>query len=408
MQAVSTSEQRLIFDTLIEPVQTSIFFARHWEREPLHIPANDRGRFKSLFSREDIDRLLMDYGRPGKLGIRLAKYESDRTELIDIASERSVVDVDRVFGAYCDGFTVNLNDVHERHAPIRELAISLADTFHCVVNVNAYLTPRNSKAFPLHFDTHSVLILQIEGTKSWRIYSPRFPFPTKAHKPPHSLLRDLPGAPAATFTLEAGDVLYVPRGFGHEASTDDVPSLHLTTALHAFTYFDLLEASLNILGWDLPLLRRPIPVSAHDGKQIAPELLTDLQALRGAIAEKLSFEDGLAVLEARRLESRAPAAANRFSENNPAAIEDLHLGSRVQKRPHTPCRMIEGCGWVSLQYPSHAVNAPLPMWPALEYIAQSEEFVVSSLPGHITDDQKVELVRRLVAEGLLLLSTDET
>src|SRR5262249_39408699 len=135
---------------------------------------------------------------------------------------------------------------------------SLAATFECSVNVNAYLTPARARAFPLHFDTHCVLILQIEGRKAWQVHTPRFPLPTKSHKPPHSRLRDLPGAPIASVVLEPGDVLYVPRGFGHEASTEDAASLHLTVALHAFTLFDLIQESLNVLGWDLPRLRQSI------------------------------------------------------------------------------------------------------------------------------------------------------
>jgi ribosomal protein L16 Arg81 hydroxylase len=395
---MKTPREEWNFATLIAPLQPDEFFDKHWERTPVHIAAQDRSRF-SLFSRTEMDRILAAYGRLASSEIRLLRYDNNREEIIDVGAERRSVDLDRIFAAYCDGYTINLNDVHSRHVPIRELANSISDTFGCMVNVNAYLTPAQSQGFTLHFDAHSVLILQIEGAKTWRIYPPRFPYPTPTHKPPHSLLRDLPGGPFSSMLLEPGDVLYVPRGFGHEASTDEGLSLHLTVGIHDFTYFDVVQEALTVLGWDLPLLRQNVSRRARAGQE---EACIDLEPLRALLAEKLPLEEALELLGARRLAARAPATADRFSAMEPHVIKNLHAGSRVRKRPGTPCQVIEGSGSIVIQFPSHAVDAPLAMWPALEYIAQSEEFIISSLPGYASEEEKVALVRRLVAEGLLL------
>ncbi|CDI80613.1 hypothetical protein, conserved [Eimeria acervulina] len=37
--------------------------------------------------------------------------------------------------------------------------------------------------------------------------------------------------PSTTFTLNAGDILYIPRGMAHSATTGDEPSLHLTITI---------------------------------------------------------------------------------------------------------------------------------------------------------------------------------
>ena len=47
-----------------------------------------------------------------------------------------------------------------------------------------------------------------------------------------------PGEPAADFTLEPGDTLYLPRGWPHQAHTSDSDSLHLTIGLHPQTRLD--------------------------------------------------------------------------------------------------------------------------------------------------------------------------
>jgi len=44
--------------------------------------------------------------------------------------------------------------------------------------------------------------------------------------------------------LTAGDLLYMPRGFLHEAWTTDEPSTHLTVGLHVVRWLDLLSVAL--------------------------------------------------------------------------------------------------------------------------------------------------------------------
>ena len=37
-----------------------------------------------------------------------------------------------------------------------------------------YLTPSNSQGFAPHYDDIEAFVLQLEGKKHWRLYSPRF------------------------------------------------------------------------------------------------------------------------------------------------------------------------------------------------------------------------------------------
>ena len=47
------------------------------------------------------------------------------------------------------------------------------------------------------------------------------------------------------FTLEAGDTLYLPRGWPHEATTSQDESLHLTIGMHPPTRLDALRAAIQ-------------------------------------------------------------------------------------------------------------------------------------------------------------------
>ena len=95
------------------------------------------------------------------------------------------------------------------------------------------------KGFAPHWDDVDVFVLQLEGSKRWRVFAP----PTEEQELPRHSSKDF-GGPAALkragyeaacldVVLERGDVLYLPRGFVHEAiSSAEEASLHLTLSTH--------------------------------------------------------------------------------------------------------------------------------------------------------------------------------
>jgi hypothetical protein len=106
---------------------------------------------------------------------------------------------------------------------------------------NAYLTPPRSQTVPPHADDRDVLVFQLAGHKRWKVYEERPILHPYTHeqvgksgiKVPDSVLK---GPRAFDGCLRKGDVLYVPRGMVHEASTDtndSAPdfSFHITVAI---------------------------------------------------------------------------------------------------------------------------------------------------------------------------------
>lgn len=55
---------------------------------------------------------------------------------------------------------------------VHALNSNLQELFGCFVGANVYLTPPNSQGFAPHFDDIEAIILQIEGSKQWKIYAP--------------------------------------------------------------------------------------------------------------------------------------------------------------------------------------------------------------------------------------------
>ena len=91
----------------------------------------------------------------------------------------------------------------------------LEDAFGLGVQANSYYTPRGSQGFAVHHDTHDVLVLQVAGEKRWLLYNPLLELPLKHQRYSRSLGDE--GEPTDDIILRAGDMLYLPRGWLHQA-----------------------------------------------------------------------------------------------------------------------------------------------------------------------------------------------
>ncbi|WKY14004.1 hypothetical protein Q1695_004663 [Nippostrongylus brasiliensis] len=153
----------------------------------------------------------------------------------------------------------------------------LQEMFGCFVGANTYLTPPGSAGFAPHWDEIDAFLLQLEGKKYWKVYAP------------DSRENELPRESSGNFTdedmegrkptfegwIEAGDLLYIPRGFIHQASTaDDVHSLHITISSgRLWTFADLLEKvvpeAVSAMARNSWKMRKSLPVGMLDMNGVA-------------------------------------------------------------------------------------------------------------------------------------------
>lgn len=147
------------------------------------------------------------------------------------------------------------------HCPIARLAEDIERTLRTRVQANLYASWTGTEGFGVHWDDHDTVVVQLDGSKHWRLYGTTRPFP---------LYRDVdqpdqpPQEPVADLVLNTGDVLYVPRGVWHAVAADQgTRSLHVTCGLQTHTPTDLVTwACEQLLGheeWrrDLPQLASP-------------------------------------------------------------------------------------------------------------------------------------------------------
>jgi Cupin superfamily protein len=299
----------------------------------------------------------------------------------------ATIDVARVAEELDRGATIVLQALHLHHQPLAVFARELEQELGQPVQVNAYYTPRATQGLPVHHDTHDVFCLQVAGQKRWLVYDPALELPLKDQRYRRELGE--PGEPVLDVTLRAGDTLYLPRGWLHEALTSEGDSLHLTVGLGAYTWIDAFKDALEECRDELAF-RRSVPEEA-DGRD-------ELMAL---LERRLRPEDAARRRRERFVRTRRPILDGQLELV--LALDRLTLDTTVERRATVIADLHDEDG-LTLSFEGKEVVFPDRARPELEHIFESAEPVVPrQLPGTLDEEGRLVLVRRLVREGFLRL-----
>mmetsp|Transcript_31970 Transcript_31970/g.101929 ORF Transcript_31970/g.101929 Transcript_31970/m.101929 type:complete len:404 (-) Transcript_31970:191-1402(-) len=151
-----------------------------------------------------------------------------------------------VWSKYADGCSIRLPRPHRRLNHLCKMLSLLDEHFGSSAGANVYLTPAGTQGFAPHWDDIEAFILQTEGTKHWKVYEPRNEYEAMPRYSSRNMTEDEIGEPILECTLEAGDLLYFPRGFIHQAkSSRDTHSLHVTVS-HGYrnSWYDVIKETL--------------------------------------------------------------------------------------------------------------------------------------------------------------------
>jgi bifunctional lysine-specific demethylase and histidyl-hydroxylase NO66 len=193
-------------------------------------------------------------------------------------------DGEQVHGFFCQEYTLRISRIQQFAARIFNLCHGLEAELSYGVSANAYLTPAASQGLLAHYDDHDVIVLQIDGAKEWHVFDRAAENPREARivTPPEA------AEPRIRVVLQAGESLYVPRGFVHAAAAADDSSLHLSVGLYPATAADLLKHAVSELA-DSPQLAQPLPPGfAADPDQVTLALAQAANYLRQHCDEQAS------------------------------------------------------------------------------------------------------------------------
>jgi len=389
---------------LLAPVDVPAFLERHWETTPLLVRRDDPDHFAGLPGLDDVDELITATAsrrlslanEDGKV-VRTRPDGSARQHAIYL-DDNGIPDVQDVYRSFSDGYSVVINQLHVRSAAVARLCNALEATLHHRVGANMYLTPRSGQGFRPHIDTHDVLVLQLHGTKQWHVAPPTDELPLVSRKGNQDTLAEY-----TVYELNPGDTFYLPRGYWHEAITTSTSSLHLTVGIHVTRWIDLLTIALDLAGDDLVELRH----ATSPGYLDRPVDAGHLAKIAERFAEALAADPTLAERATDRLGSRLlrdSKAADRSRFRSLDALAGLTLDSEVERPDGILCRVSPGPERARLEFLDNQVSRPAGWERTLRFVAGAQRFRVAELPGEISDDDRLGLVRDLVTEGLLLLA----
>ncbi|AEW99775.1 JmjC domain-containing protein [Streptantibioticus cattleyicolor] len=337
------------------------FLRTSWEREALLLHGAAVPLVGRLFTLADFERLACGGGA------ELSVVQNGQARPV-VADRADRVPGRHVLAAYRSGATLLLSCLPSRCPPVGELCRGIEFDLLRLgllpgdpVSANAYLTPPRAQGFGRHHDDHSVLVVQLHGSKRWEVFGP-------GSQGPEAVV---------SATLEAGDVLSIPAGFPHVAHTTDEASLHLTIGLHTLSWADALA---DMLRAHEPFRRS---VTGPDTAGSTLPGLPELDVPGYLRSRRIRWIAGLDPLPGGQLLADAAAAT----------VEADTLVGRV---PLMPSESGSENGLARLTFPGGTLRLDGRLQPVIDYVAKAESFVPRQLPAVGADYDAVELTRILV------------
>jgi len=148
------------------------FWARSWEREPVHVRGGPPGALFSALMRGDdatVEELLasaeFELGRNARVALdgRFGTPASAGRTRLDSAALQEYHDMRA---------TVVLSSVEKSWPPVTALAAEVERWTGVPTTAALFRTPPRAQGSPAHFDMEDVFILQTAGSKRWRVWAP--------------------------------------------------------------------------------------------------------------------------------------------------------------------------------------------------------------------------------------------
>jgi ribosomal protein L16 Arg81 hydroxylase len=299
------------FADLIAPLSVERFMSDYFGKRPLHLPAAGAGR-AGLIDWQRMNALLAIRSHWTEANIKLIinsrpVYPSLYFE--DVETPEGPVkraSAAKVGALLASGASLVANSVEDVSPEIRAVGSALAEQFSGKAGANIYCSFEGVQAFASHCDLHEVFAIQCEGEKSWNIYENRALAPVQPllGDDAQAIIDSVKGKVAMQVRMQPGDLLYIPRGYYHDALASRAASLHVTLAVLPLTgrvLFRMLEEEAV----QDPAFRDYLPDARLDGGRLLAERLSELGDRLAATLRTQRFATDVAVRQ-RQLWDRDP------------------------------------------------------------------------------------------------------
>ncbi|KAH7730243.1 CBN-JMJC-1 protein [Aphelenchoides avenae] len=277
---------------MIAPMDIQTFFKDIFQKKALVIRRRHPKYHEGLFCTKDLVELVQNNELDYTTNINIAAYENG---VRVTRNGKGRVYARNLQEHYQAGNSIQCVNPQTFDEKVWYLCEVLQEVFCSFVGANCYLTPAKSSGFAPHWDDIDAFLLQTEGRKHWTVHAPKeademLPLQSSGNFTASDVLYG--GNCVFKGWLEEGDVLYLPRGFIHNAYTTEKHSLHLTVSVcREFSFTNLLESLVPELvsgvAQQLTQMRRSLPPSMLDMAGVLEANYDNEEALGEKLAEPM-------------------------------------------------------------------------------------------------------------------------
>jgi len=383
---------------LLRPTTVGSFLDDTWGRAPgvfRHDPGGD-----PLLTLDGFERMLASLNRAHEGWLQLARG-GRRVVPAEMVDADGLLDLRQVRAAFRDGETLYLTKAHRLSPSLmrlgRSVEVELAGhgvALRSPVSAHVFLTPPGSQGFPPHQDEHGSIVVQLDGSKEWAVHPPAA---TGEVRRPGGVDLLALGPPTA-YRLDPGDVLYVPEWWAHEARTSSSHSLHVTLRAFPLRWADLVAGLCEMH----PGLREALPRGVAGNPKALTELVVELLGSR-AFLDPLP---GQVEAEVRR-RSMPSTVLPDDGLRQQLLLDRIGPDTRLVRSAGMVAQVVEDGGAVTITFPGGAIRGPAALRDVFDEVAASDEVRAADLPlPPGDDDPRLDVVRRMVRDGLLRLADD--
>lgn len=287
---------------ILDPVTPERFFSENYDKKPLHIPG-DPDKFAGLMNWEILSGLLnMSAIWSDKSLLLVADRQPVPAhvfcESVEDRSGNTVLQpvAEKVMDLLRKGASLVANDIDTLTPRLSAVADAFEAGFDAKTQVNLYCSWKQRQAFNSHFDTHDVFALHVEGEKVWRVYSTRMPHPIRHPRHGNEAYLDSDhekqrGPLLMEVTMRPGDVLYLPRGWYHDALASSGGTVHMAFGVTGLIGFDVVTG-LSDFAVEDERFRLNLPLS-HEGDEALSKRLADLGDRISTLAREPAFIESI-------------------------------------------------------------------------------------------------------------------
>ena len=390
----------LTIENLFRPLSTKDFIEKHYGHSHLHL-RGESDRWSSVFSWTQLNQALSSQ-RLECPRLRLVKNgsEIDQNSYSEPITPRlgnvyRRLRMDRLAATLQAGATLVLDQVDELSPSSADLAFELEHFFRVPVTMNLYVTWGEVEGFDIHWDDHDVFVLQLAGSKRWRIFQPTRMWPLERDSEVTPRPED---PPLADLHVRTGHFLYVPHGWWHVANAQDSPSMHITISLKQSSAVDLLSYAIDRLRRH-EIIRQRIPrfVDAEERQQYTESIQ---RLLMQTIATSEIIDDYIRHFEVNR--NPRPGASLPISTGD---IDYFDLND-------DPCTLLAPLARVETTPDSVILAACGRQWtfaviaePVLRALVTSRRFTIRSLMtaagNRLSENQVRSILVELIKAGVV-------